>query len=98
MHLPVALIVAVVLAALVVGLRIAALLKARRTGRVLRGMFVGRPVLQAEDPEGFRRTVRTRTIELAVVVVAIVVAFAVVLTPDGVGPRTGHIAETAFSE
>jgi hypothetical protein len=81
MHMPVTLIVAVILAVLVVGLRIAALLKARRTGRVLRGIFVGRPVLQAEDPEGFRRAVRLRTIELVVVAAAIAVAFVVILTP-----------------
>jgi hypothetical protein len=81
MHMPVTLIVAVILAVLVVGLRIAALLKARRTGRVLKGIFVGRPVLQAEDPEGFRRTVRLRTLELVVVAAALAVAFVVILTP-----------------
>jgi hypothetical protein len=38
-------------------------------------------VLQAEDPEGFRRTVRLRTLELVVVAAALAVAFVVILTP-----------------
>lgn len=81
MNLPATLIAAVVLALLVVGLRVAALIKARRTGRALRGIFVGRPILRDEDPAGYAKVMRQRTIELVVVILAILAAFVVVLKP-----------------